>query len=93
MDGNISFKGIKNQKAKNLIKDLLNPDAGKRLGSSSKGSQDVKNHKWFEFVDWNHVLLKDIHAPFVPVIKSPTDTKYFKPDEAHNSPVSAPSNE
>lgn len=47
--------------ATDLIKCLIN-DADKRLGS--KGVQDIKNHPFFEGLDWEKI--REGNAPFIP---------------------------
>jgi hypothetical protein len=42
------------------------------------GAQDVKNHQWFEGVDWNAVERRLIPAPIVPRIKSTSDSQNFE---------------
>ncbi|CCF57344.1 hypothetical protein KAFR_0C03520 [Kazachstania africana CBS 2517] len=59
--------------AKDLISKLLTIDASKRLGAN--GSSEIKNHPYFDGVDWDHVY--DEQASFVPNIEDPEDTDYF----------------
>lgn len=46
--------------ARDLIRRLLTSDRTKRLGNLQGGAGDVKDHRWFEGVDWDSVLRKDI---------------------------------
>lgn len=39
----------------------------------------MKNHPFFFGVDWN--TIRQIDAPFVPSLRSVTDTSYFPTDE------------
>lgn len=48
--------------AKDLIKRLLTADLSKRLGNLKGGAMDVKNHRWFEGVDWDAVERKEIRV-------------------------------
>ncbi|CEQ40832.1 SPOSA6832_02508, partial [Sporobolomyces salmonicolor] len=48
--------------AKDLIRRLLTADLTKRLGNLKNGAQDVKNHQWFEGVDWDAVKRKEIRV-------------------------------
>lgn len=41
----------------------------------------IKNHYFFYGVDWN--TIRQIDAPFVPHLRSVTDTSYFPTDELH----------
>jgi protein-serine/threonine kinase len=46
--------------------------------------EQVKRHSFFYGVDWE--TLRHIDAPFVPHLKSITDTSYFPTDEIDQSP-------
>lgn len=48
--------------AKDLIKRLLTADLSMRLGNLKNGAMDVKNHRWFEGVDWSAVERKEIRV-------------------------------
>eukprot|EP00092_Neocalanus_flemingeri_P023264 GFUD01025225.1.p1 GENE.GFUD01025225.1~~GFUD01025225.1.p1 ORF type:complete len:326 (+),score=82.75 GFUD01025225.1:71-1048(+) len=63
--------------AKDLIKKLLQPDRTKRLGSMKMGAEDVKNHKFFQCVDWASVSHKQLTPPIVPNVRSECDTRNF----------------
>ncbi len=41
--------------------------------------EQIKKHPFFYGVDWNSI--RDIDAPFVPNLRSMTDTSYFPTDE------------
>lgn len=56
--------------ARDLIKRLLTADLSKRLGNLKNGARDVKNHRWFEGVDWAAVERKEIRVRCRP---SPLD--------------------
>ena len=47
----------------------------------------IKNHHFFYGVDWDTIRLID--APFVPHLRSITDTSYFPTDELDQAPESA----
>lgn len=64
--------------AKDLIKRLLNTDRSRRLGNLSGGAIDVKNHKWFNGVDWNLLLAKGVRAPYIPESRYAGDTRNFE---------------
>ena len=48
-----------------------------RLGRN--GAQEIREHPFFTGVDWNSI--RNIDAPFVPHLKSVTDTSYFPTEE------------
>ena len=47
----------------------------------------IKNHLFFYGVDWD--TIRHIDAPFVPHLRSITDTSYFSTDELDQVPESA----
>jgi len=63
--------------ARNLITALLAPNPVMRLGAGTQAMKEVKNHPWFEKVDWTALAQKRIKPPVVPVIDGPTDTTNF----------------
>jgi protein-serine/threonine kinase len=46
--------------------------------------EQMKNHPFFFGVDWN--TIRHIDAPFVPHLRSITDTSYFPTDELDQVP-------
>ncbi|ESK96024.1 agc ndr protein kinase [Moniliophthora roreri MCA 2997] len=48
----------------------------------------IKNHLFFYGVDWD--TIRQIDAPFVPRLRSITDTSYFPTDEIEQTPEDAP---
>lgn len=48
-----------------------------RLGRNS--AAEIKEHPFFAGVDWD--TIRSIDAPFIPHLKSVTDTSYFPTEE------------
>ncbi|KAI0385819.1 hypothetical protein F5Y04DRAFT_157636 [Hypomontagnella monticulosa] len=66
--------------AKDLINKLLCIDPQQRLGSNreekyASGGEEIRNHPWFEGINWDTLLQDD--AQFVPQPENPEDTEYF----------------
>lgn len=74
---NITFPARVPKSAQNLIKRLCRPKPTDRLGCQRNGPQDIRNHKWFQGFEWEKLQAKKMKAPFVPKLKSITDTQYF----------------
>uniref|UniRef100_M4B2Z9 AGC protein kinase n=1 Tax=Hyaloperonospora arabidopsidis (strain Emoy2) TaxID=559515 RepID=M4B2Z9_HYAAE len=60
----LHFPPYISRRAEALIRQLLNRDPAERLGS--KGAQHVKNHIFFDGVDWAKVAVKQVTPPFRP---------------------------
>ena len=63
---------------KNLIYSLLKKDPMKRIGS--KDELEIKNHPWFESINWLALENKKLKAPFIPLVKSYSDVSNFDPE-------------
>lgn len=61
------------EEAKHLITSLLQQNPRERLGTG--GAHEVKEHCYFNAIDWNSLLRQK--AEFVPQLASEDDTSYF----------------
>ena len=68
--------------AEDLIKRLCT-SAEQRLGRYG-GADEIKNHPFFRGVDWD--TIRKVDAPFIPKLRSITDTRFFPTDELENVP-------
>ena len=84
--GKINIKEYKNkivlpnnfsEEAKDLINNLLILDPKKRLGAGKNGFTNLKNHPYFNDIDWDDLENKEMEPPFVPKIEGKLDLKYF----------------
>ena len=64
-------------KCKSLIKHLLRRDLSKRFGNLKDGAKDIKDHRFFEEVDFQDLLEKKLMTPYTP------DTKDLKLKECN----------
>lgn len=70
--------------AEDLIRSLLT-SSDKRLGRHG-GADEIKRHPFFRGVDWDSI--RRVDAPFIPKLRSITDTRFFPTDELENVPDS-----
>ncbi|KAG7740772.1 hypothetical protein KL923_001413 [Ogataea haglerorum] len=70
--------------AEDLILRLLT-DADHRLGRNG-GASEIKAHPFFRGVNWDEI--RNVEAPFIPKLRSVTDTRFFPTDELENVPDS-----
>ena len=76
--GNLTFPPHIDPAAKDLIRQLLRQDLSSRLGNLRGGAQDVKEHLWLRYSDWDSLLHKRFKAPFVPRARWAGDPQYFE---------------
>jgi serine/threonine protein kinase len=75
--GKIKFPKNVEKDAKSIIKHLLDADVTKRYGCLKDGVKDIIDHRWFKGFDWKSLLFMTLEAPYVPKVKSNTDTSNF----------------
>ena len=63
--------------AKDLISQLLVPNPKNRLGHGKDGAQKIKDHPYFEGINWNDAWERKLEPPLVPELKNETDLSYF----------------
>ncbi len=67
------------KETKDLITTLLQQNARDRLGTT--GAQEVKDHVYFDGLDWNSLLRQKVE--FVPSLENDEDTSYFDCEFIH----------
>ena len=80
LKGKVKFPSNFNNYAQSLIKHLLKIDLSERYGNLKKGVLDIKEHRFFKYVNWDLVLDMKIKPKYVPNVKSDGDCKYFNCD-------------
>lgn len=73
--------------AQDLLARLLERNPKKRLGSGSRGSDEIKQHPFFKDINWDAIYNKTIPAPFIPKLKDELDTSYFDEEFTSQPPV------
>jgi len=63
--------------AKDMISKLLVKEPDHRLGSLSRGEEDILEHPWFAFLDLGKLRQRQTPAPWVPKVKDPLDSSCF----------------
>lgn len=86
LGGKLMFPRWVELRGKDLIRALLAPDPTKRLGSLSRGSQDVKRHKFYTGLDWDVLLQKKLTPPIPVSLSGEGDTRHFDryPESPHH---------
>lgn len=63
--------------AQHIIRQLCTVDRSRRLGNMSGGAAQVKQHPFFEGVDWNALLHRRYRPPIKPHVRFPGDAQCF----------------
>jgi len=74
----VSYPASFSKNVRDLLSKLLVSNPAARLGSLKNKSRDIKGHAFFKPVNWAELERKEIKAPYVPTITSPTDTSNFE---------------
>jgi serine/threonine protein kinase len=75
--GKLEFPSSFNSDCKSLVKGLLNRVVKDRLGNLKGGTDDIKNHRWFDGYDWKGYTARKLKAPMVPHVNDIKDTSHF----------------
>mgnify|MGYP001179919512 CR=1 FL=1 len=73
----VTYPATVSKNARDLITKLLVSNPSQRLGSLKRGHREISSHAFFKTTDWTALVRKELKAPYVPTIKSPTDTSNF----------------
>jgi protein kinase A/protein kinase X len=68
-----------------FIGELLVKDKARRLGSGASGAQEIKDHSWFESVDWDVMVGRKYSPLMAPQVRGPDDTSLF--DDYPEEPI------
>jgi protein kinase A len=74
---------------KALITNLLQMDLTRRFGHLRNGTADIKQHPWFNDIDWIALYNQDVKPPFVPKLTGPGDHSQFDDYEDVNLRIAA----
>mmetsp|Transcript_7457 Transcript_7457/g.10450 ORF Transcript_7457/g.10450 Transcript_7457/m.10450 type:complete len:383 (+) Transcript_7457:134-1282(+) len=70
-----------------LVQGLMNKDQNRRLGAEANGGLGgLQKQPFFNGLDWDLILKKEVPAPWVPSLDSVCDTSYFD-EEFTSQPV------
>ena len=73
----IDFPRKISNEARDLIEKFLVINPTERLGYGPNGTDDIKNHPFFNGVDWDLAIQKKYKPPFIPKLKNDVDLRYF----------------
>lgn len=73
-----------------ILQKLLTRDPDQRLGSGPTDAQEVMSQPFFRNINWDDIYHKRVQPPFLPTIKSDTDTSNFDSEFTSVTPVLTP---
>ncbi|XP_036099559.1 ribosomal protein S6 kinase alpha-5 isoform X7 [Molossus molossus] len=76
--------------AKDLIQRLLMKDPKKRLGCGPRDADEIKEHLFFQKINWDDLAAKKVPAPFRPVIRDELDVSNFAEEFTEMDPTYSP---
>jgi len=75
--GNPTIPASTTRNLSDLLRKLLRPQQGKRLGNTRGSTAAVIKHKWFNTLDWAQVENGTMVSPYKPNIKTTSDVSNF----------------
>ncbi|XP_068792678.1 cGMP-dependent protein kinase 1-like isoform X2 [Struthio camelus] len=87
LDGIFSFPAFLSEAACSLIAKLCRRRPGQRLGNTASGIRGIKKHRWFAAMKWKKLLLRQLPAPTLALIKEGPPYINFKRFSADWTPA------
>ncbi|KAI7885545.1 kinase-like protein [Lichtheimia hyalospora FSU 10163] len=72
--------------AKDLLEHLLTPDLSRRYGNLKDGALDIKQHAFFQGLDFKAILERQVTPPYQPEIESDDDATCFDKYDEPSTP-------
>uniref|UniRef100_A0A7S2KPB5 Protein kinase domain-containing protein n=1 Tax=Zooxanthella nutricula TaxID=1333877 RepID=A0A7S2KPB5_9DINO len=76
--GELSYPAYMSSNAKSLLQGLLRRDPERRLGGGPTDGEEVRQHAFFETLDWVKLVQREVEPPFKPNVQSANDVRYFE---------------
>ena len=73
----IKWPSLMSTNAKDLCLKLMNRNKQKRLGAGKNGIREIKDHRFFEDINWEDLRKKKVNPPFRPKVKGEDCVKNF----------------
>jgi serine/threonine protein kinase len=59
-------KKAKGKESRDLVQKLMHPDPVKRLGNTAAGTDGIKKHSYFNSINWEALVNKEVPPPWQP---------------------------
>jgi serine/threonine protein kinase len=73
----LAFPRDMSEVAQSFISGMCQKEASQRLGSGPRGVADIKDHPFFQGIDWTKVLSQSLPMPWVPPKEDKTEASQF----------------
>ncbi|XP_022710190.1 uncharacterized protein LOC111272816 isoform X2 [Varroa jacobsoni] len=90
MNTEVEYPKYFSREAKNLIQNLLQRDPENRLGTPECGRGDIRDHPFFDGINWSQVERKQLTPHFKPFIHGASDVSNFDEDFTREPAVLTP---
>ncbi|EAR88137.2 Serine/Threonine kinase domain protein (macronuclear) [Tetrahymena thermophila SB210] len=71
----VVIKDKYSKECQSLLRGLLTRDKTKRLGNGPEGTQEIRNHPFFNNVDWDKFLRLEVQPPYIPKVSDKYDLR------------------
>ncbi|XP_050053674.1 ribosomal protein S6 kinase beta-2-like [Aphis gossypii] len=76
--------------ASDLLSKLLERQVSSRLGSGLNEAEEIKNHCFFQQIDWKEITNRTCEPPYIPILSGADDTTQFDSRFTDQPPVDTP---
>jgi len=90
MKAELTFPHSMPEVTRDLLARLLVRDPAKRLGSGEKDATELKEHPFFNDVNWDALSKGTVPAPWVPTVAGSLDTSQFDQEFTNMNPIVSP---
>ncbi|XP_011687295.1 PREDICTED: cAMP-dependent protein kinase catalytic subunit-like isoform X1 [Wasmannia auropunctata] len=75
--GKYKFAHHFGEELRDILKNILQVDLSRRYGNLKEGSMDIKNHRWFESINWVEIYQQKVRPSFIPHCSNSGDASNF----------------
>lgn len=90
MKAEITFPPFMTAHSQDILSKLLVRDPKLRLGSGERDAAELKEHPFFQDVDWSGLQAGSINPPWVPTVAGSLDTSQFDQEFTSMMPIVSP---
>uniref|UniRef100_A0A914Y8P8 Ribosomal protein S6 kinase n=1 Tax=Panagrolaimus superbus TaxID=310955 RepID=A0A914Y8P8_9BILA len=86
----LRMPGFLSPEAQSLLRLLFKRNPQNRLGSGFGGIQQIKDHPFFDSINWMRLLNRQVSPPFKPFLDSSDETEFFDTEFTTKTPCDSP---